>query len=63
MKDRIILAIILFCVLGAAAVSNIDFLSQTAKSAFYIVSMGILLIIGIVSLFALIKKGRNKEGM
>ena len=63
MKDRIILAIILFCVLGAAALGNLDFLSQTAKSIFYGISMGILIIIGIISLFASIKKGRNKEGI
>lgn len=61
MKDRIVLAIILACVLGAAAVSNIDFLSQNAKSIFYGISMSILFIIGIISLFASIKKGRNKE--
>lgn len=61
MKDRITQAIILFCVLGAAAVSSTDFLSQTAKSVFYGISMGTLLLIGIISLFALIKKGRNKE--
>lgn len=39
MKNRLLVPMLLFFILGSAAVSNMDFLSNTFKSYFYILAM------------------------
>lgn len=61
MEKRILFAVILFFVLGSAAVSGSDSISQTAKSIFHGIGMLTLGIIGIVSLYNIAKKrGKRK---
>lgn len=59
MKDRILFAIILFFVLGSAAISGNDSINQTAKSIFHGLGMFTLGLIGIYSLYHLFKKRRT----
>ncbi|MDQ0430173.1 putative membrane protein SirB2 [Planomicrobium stackebrandtii] len=63
MKNRILFAVILFFVLGSAAISGADSISQTAKSIFFGIGMLTLGVIGIVSLYNFFKEERKKESM
>lgn len=59
MNERAVLALITIIVLGAAAISGIDSIPIEFKTVFYGVGMGILLIIGLISFFQFIKRGRE----
>ena len=63
MKNRILFAVILFFVLGSAAISGTDSISHTAKSIFHGIGMFTLGLIGIISLYKIFKKDRKKESM
>jgi hypothetical protein len=60
MKNNLLLVIVLSCVLGSAMVSSTESLSYTFKSIFYGISMTVLLIIGLVSVYKYVRRG--KEG-
>jgi uncharacterized membrane protein SirB2 len=60
MKNSLLLVIVLSCVLGFAMVSSMESLSYTFKSIFYGISMTVLLIIGLVSFYKYLRRG--KEG-
>ncbi|MTD31701.1 hypothetical protein [Planomicrobium sp. YIM 101495] len=61
MNERAVLAIIAIIVLGAAAISSTESIPIEFKTVFYGVGMGILLIIGLISFFQFIKRGREKR--
>ncbi len=51
MKNRLLLVSVLFFVLGSAMVSSMNSLSYTFKSIFYGISVTVLIVIGLVSLY------------
>lgn len=57
MKDRLLLSIILFIVLGSAMVTSMDYLSYTFKSVFYGIGMIVLVVIGYISFNKYLRKG------
>lgn len=59
MKDRLLLVVVLFFVLGSAAVSSMDSIGYTSKSIFYGVAMTVLIVIGLVSLYHYFIKSRH----
>lgn len=59
MNERAVLALIAIIVLGAAAISSTDAIPIEFKTVFYGVGMAILLIIGLISFFQFIKRGRE----
>ncbi|MHA6252899.1 hypothetical protein [Oceanobacillus sp. CAU 1775] len=58
MKNRLLLAVIMFFVLGSASVSNMDSLSYTFKSVFHVTAMTVLITIGLVGVFNYWRKKR-----
>jgi hypothetical protein len=63
MKNRILFAVILFFVLGSAAISGTDSISHSAKSIFHGIGMFTLSLIGIFSIYNFFKKDRKKASM
>ncbi|WP_394120018.1 hypothetical protein [Planococcus donghaensis] len=61
MKDRILLGIILFFVLGSNVISGNDSINQMAKSIFHGLGMFILGMIGIYSLYNFFKKRQTEK--
>mgnify|MGYP007108084643 CR=1 FL=1 len=59
MKNRFLLIIVLFFVLGSAIVSSIDSLSHTLKSFFYTIAMAVLIIIGLVYILKYFKRDKG----
>ncbi|KGP92309.1 hypothetical protein N780_01860 [Pontibacillus chungwhensis BH030062] len=51
MKDRPLLLVVLFFVLGSAMVSSMNSLSYTFKSIYYGVAMTVFIVLGLVSLY------------
>ena len=62
MKQKAILAIVLFFVLGSTAVT-MSSLSSDAKSVFYAIAAAVLLSVGMSSLRGYGNKSRNKQGV
>ena len=63
MKNRVLLVVILFFVLGSAAISGTDSISHTVKSIFHGIGLFTLGMIGIISLYNFFKKESKKESM
>lgn len=59
MKDRIVLVLVLFFVLGSAMVNSMDSLSQTFKSIFFAIAMTVLIVMGLVSLYKYFRKTKH----
>jgi len=59
MKSKLLFPVILFFILGGAAVSSMDSLSHTFKSNFYILAMVVLGIIVLLHLFGKVKSVRE----
>lgn len=59
MKEKIRLIVVLFFVLGSSVVSSSDALGYTAKSIFYGIAMGTLVLIGVMSFYDFFKKRKN----
>lgn len=60
MKDRAIFAIILFFVLGSAAISGNPHFSQTAKSVFHGIGLAVLGLIGVRAFYNLFRGRTDK---
>jgi len=56
MKNRSLLVIVLFFILGSVALSSTDVLSYTFKSVFYSIALIVLLVIGLFGLYNYLKK-------
>lgn len=56
MNGRLLIAIILFFILGSVAISGMDFLSYTFKSVFYMIAFFSLIVIGFISLIRYLKQ-------
>lgn len=61
MKNKLVLLVVLFCVLGSAMVSSMNELSHTFKSFFYGTSMAVLILIGLVSIYKYLRKNRSNQ--
>lgn len=59
MKNRLLLVVVLFFVLGSAMVSSMNSLSYTFKSIFYGIAMTVLIIIGLVSLYRYFRRTKH----
>ena len=59
MRDRLLLVVVLFFVLGAAMVSSMSLLSYTFKSTFYGIAMTVLVILGLISSYKYLRKVRD----
>ncbi|PXW90991.1 hypothetical protein DES38_10625 [Streptohalobacillus salinus] len=59
MKNRILLVLVLFFVLGSAMVSSMDSLSQTFKSVYFAIAMTVLIVVGLLSLYKYFRKTKH----
>jgi len=59
MKNRLLLVVVLFFVLGSAMVSSMNSLSYTFKSIFYGIALTVLIVIGLVSLYRYFKRTKH----
>ncbi|TYR97788.1 hypothetical protein FZC84_17370 [Rossellomorea vietnamensis] len=59
MKNRLLLIVVLFFVLGSAMVSSMYSLSYTFKSLFYSSSMTALIVIGSVGLYRYFRRTKH----
>lgn len=59
MKNRLLLVVVLFFVLGSAMVSSMNSLSYTFKSIFYGIALTVLIVIGLVSLNRYFKRTKH----
>lgn len=60
MDNKTVLVIVLFFVLGSAALSGTDLVSYTFKSIFHSIAFIVLLSIGLIALYRYLKKQDNK---
>lgn len=56
MNERLLIAIVLFFILGSVAVSGMNFLSYTFKSVFYTIAFFSLIVVGFISLIRYLKQ-------
>jgi hypothetical protein len=59
MRDRLVLLVVLFFILGSAMVSSTDSLSYTFKSIFYGIAMTVLVVIGLISFYKYLRRVRD----
>lgn len=57
-KNRLLLVVVLFLILGSVTVTSMDSFSYTFKSIFNGIAIAILIVIGSISLYQYVKKDK-----